>query len=353
MGHASTEPSASDHDAPVSRRRRRRGFLRFHRHRSPTQPSADPPTPELTPSPSAASVSAPPSYLSYPDIAAASYLVVAPLPVFRGDPGECPDAHLSRFDRVNTTATSPANAARIFPASLDGDAALWYDLAAPGADDPPPPWHAVRAAFLDFFRQPDAADRARDDLTSLKQRPGEAVNRYYLRMQGILRRFPDGCGADVPDAFLKSAFVDGLLPEFQEWVAPQRPEALDEAVALALRWERAESVREARRAAKAAVSRCGFCDSEGHEEARCELRRRMREMCLRRSSSSGRGGAAMVVEEAEEQGCGSMRLARVGSAVSTRSCQCRKHQCWKKAVVESELAGDGEGSGAAGVAVDK
>uniref|UniRef100_J3KXI6 Retrotransposon gag domain-containing protein n=1 Tax=Oryza brachyantha TaxID=4533 RepID=J3KXI6_ORYBR len=247
---------------------------------------------------------------------------------------------------------SPGDAARIFPASIDGDAALWYDLTAPGADESPPPWQAVRAAFLDFFRPLDAADRARDDLTSLRQRPGEAVNRYYLRMQGILRRFPDG-GADVPDSFLKSAFVEGLLPEFQEWVAPQQPEALDEAVALAMSWEGADSVREARRAAKAVVSRCGFCAMEGHQEARCGLRRRMREFCLGRSSSGGgRGGAAMVVEAAagaEEVG-GSMRLARLGSAVSTRSCQCRKHQCWKRAVVVSELAGDGEGDGAAGVA---
>uniref|UniRef100_A0A0E0FID1 Retrotransposon gag domain-containing protein n=1 Tax=Oryza nivara TaxID=4536 RepID=A0A0E0FID1_ORYNI len=348
MGHASTDPSASDHDAPARRRRhRRRGLLRFRRHRSPTPPSADPPTPELTPSPSA-----PPSYFSYPDIAAtASYVVVATLPVFRGDPGECPDAHLARFDRVVNSATSPDAAARTFPASLDGDAALWYDLAAPGADDSPPPWDAVRAAFLDFFRPPGAADRARGDLLSMRQRPGEPVNRYYLRMQGILRRFPGrgGGGADVPESFLKSAFVDGLLPEFHDWVAPQRPEALDVAVALALSWERAESVREARRAAKAArMTRCEFCDTEGHEEAQCETRRRMRALCLRRSSSSRRGGASatMVVEEAaEEEGGGSMRFARLGSTVSTRSaqCQCRKHQCWKKAVVVSELAGDGEG----------
>uniref|UniRef100_M8BUY3 Retrotransposon gag domain-containing protein n=1 Tax=Aegilops tauschii TaxID=37682 RepID=M8BUY3_AEGTA len=53
---------------------------------------------------------------------------------------------------------------------------------------------------------------------ALRQRPGETVNRYHLRMQGILRRFPDA-STDVPDAFLKSAFIHGLRAEFQDWVA--------------------------------------------------------------------------------------------------------------------------------------
>ncbi|KAI4965721.1 hypothetical protein ZWY2020_051046 [Hordeum vulgare] len=56
-------------------------------------------------------------------------------------------------------------------------------------------------------------------------------------------------------------------------------------------------------------------------------------------------------DEAEEGG-GSARLGRLGSAVSARSaqCQCRKHQCWKKAAPASEVAGEGEANG---VAADK
>ncbi|XP_062190185.1 uncharacterized protein LOC133893224 [Phragmites australis] len=354
MGRASADFSTAGRDAPV-RRWRRGARLRLRRRRSPTPTSVDPTFQEPTPSSSAASVSQQLPYLPYPDNAVVSYVAVAPLPVFRGDPGECPDAHLARFDRVcraNGAATSAA-AARIFPASLDADAALWYELTSSSAEvSSPPLWHAVRAAFLDFFRPPDAADRARAELMTLRQRPGEAVNRYHLRMQGILRRCPDG-GADVPDAFLKAAFVDGLLAEFQDWVVPQQPEALDEAVALALSWERAESVRAARRAAKSACvagDRCAFCGAEGHEEPRCEVRRRMRELWRRSSSSSGRGGAMGVTKEGEEaeEGGGSMTLTRLGSAVSTRSaqCQCRKHQCWKKAAAASEVAGGGEGNDA-------
>ncbi|OEL38023.1 hypothetical protein BAE44_0000960 [Dichanthelium oligosanthes] len=343
MGRASA-------DFSTVRRHRRGVRLRLRRRRSPTPTSADATTQELIPLSSAASVSQQPSYLPYPDDAFGPYVAVAPLPIFRGGPGECPDAHLSRFDRVCRAngAVTPATAARIFPASLDDDAALWYDLTASGSS--PPPWHTVRAAFLDFFRPPGAADRARAELMALRQGPGEAVNRYHLRMQGILRRCAD-VGADVPGAFLKAAFVDGLRAEFQDWVVPQQLETLDDAVALALSLERAEGVREARRVAKAACAagdRCAFCGAEGHKEAQCEVRMRMREL-WRRNSSSWRAGAIVAAkdgEQAEERG-GSTALARLGSAVSTRStqCQCRKHQCGKKPMAASEVAGGGDVDG--------
>jgi len=359
MDRASADFSTSDHGTPV--RRRQRGVrLRPHRRRSPTTTSIDAASQELARSPSAASVSRQPS-LHYPDDAPGSYFAVAPLPVFRGDPGECPDAHLARFDRVCRAsifpAVTPAAAARIFTASLDDDAALWYDLTT-SVDEasPPPPWHTVRAAFLDFFRPPDAADRAREELVSLRQGPGETVNRYHLRMQGILRRCSD-LGADIPDdAFLKAAFVGGLRAEFQDWVVPQVLETLEDAVALALILERAESVREARRVAKAACAaagRCSFCDAEGHEEAQCEVRVRMKKLWRSSSggSSSGRGGGAAAAKDGEraeeEWGGGNMALARLASAASARStqCQCRKHQCGKKAVAPTEVAGGGDVDG--------
>jgi len=124
-----------------------------------------------------------------------SYFPVGPLPIFRGDPGECPDAHLARFDRVCRanifTAVTPAAAARIFTASLEGDATLWYDLTTSiDEGSPPSPWHAVRASFLDFFRLPDAAKPVRVDLVSLRQGPSEVVNRYHLRIQRTLPTSP-------------------------------------------------------------------------------------------------------------------------------------------------------------------
>lgn len=356
MGRASADPSTSGQGTRVRRRRH------LFRHRSPTPSSIDEDSQELSPSHAHTAASfleeqEQPSVLHVPydyddgddAMGMGSYVAVAPLPVFRGDPGECPDAHLARFDRVRRAngAATPTAAVRIFPASLDADAALWYDLRVSGVgagtdeDDDSPPWHAVRAAFLDFFRPPGAADRARADLAALRQGPGEAVNRYHLRVQGALLRC-SGVGVDVPDALAKAVFVDGLLAEFRDWVAPQHPEALDDAVALAMSWESAHGVREAWRVAKAAcaaaaaapatpaVVRCSFCGADGHEEALCEAW----------MSGGGRGGAVVVAEE----GGGSGPMARLESTVSTRSCQCRRHQCGKKAVAPtpSEVAGDGD-----------
>ena len=111
--------------------------------------------------------------------------------------GECPDAHLARFDRVCRASifpvVTPAAAARIFTASLDDDAALWYDLTT-SADEasPPPPWHTVRAAFLDFFRPPAAADRARAELVSRRQGPGDAAGLgAWLRVLAVGGRWCD------------------------------------------------------------------------------------------------------------------------------------------------------------------
>ncbi|KAJ1296534.1 hypothetical protein BS78_01G308600 [Paspalum vaginatum] len=343
MGRASADFSTSGHGTPV--RRRRRGARRPPcRHHSPTPASIDATSQEEPiPSSPAASASPQPSDLHYyaHDDDIASYVAVAPLPVFRGDPGGCPDAHLSRFDRVRRAngAVTPEAAARIFPASLDAYAGLWYDEITALGDEaspyPPPPWHAVRAAFLDFFRPPGAADRARAELMTLKQGPGESVNRYHLRM----RR--GGGGGSSGGARTPAAFVDGLRAELQDLVVPQQPEAL------ALTWESAAGLREARRVARAtcgAGDRCSFCDAEGHEEAQCEVRIRLREL-YRSSSGGGRGGAAVAVKEEEqvEEGGGSMALARLGSAVSTRSVQCqrRKQRC-SKAVAPS---GGGDASG--------
>ncbi|KAL6838811.1 hypothetical protein ACP4OV_031525 [Aristida adscensionis] len=366
MGRASAAFSDSGRGEPSRRRRRRRFGFHLHRgHRSPSPSSStEASAPEFAPPSSAASVSQQPPFglPCPPDTGAGSYVAAAPLPVFRGDPGECPHDHLDRFDLVSRAngAATPAAAARVFPASLDADAMLWYNLVASGGEaeaSPPPPWHDVRAAFLDFFRSPAAADRARAELRALRQRPGETVNRYHLRMQGILRRCLNG-GLDVSEGELKDAFLDGLLAGLKDWVSPLQPETLDDAVALAGSWERTEGVQEAGRAACTAGDRCAFCGEEGHQEARCEVRRRMVELWRRRSSGGGgREGAAAPAKDGEEaaEGGGSARLVRLGSAVSTRSsqCQCRKHRCGKKAAAASEVAGGGDGDGSGGAADNK
>lgn len=60
----------------------------------------------------------------------ASYMNIAPLPIFRGAPDECPVTHLSRFTKVcrANNASAIDMMMRIFPVTLEDEAALWYHL---------------------------------------------------------------------------------------------------------------------------------------------------------------------------------------------------------------------------------
>ncbi|XP_072999410.1 uncharacterized protein [Typha latifolia] len=273
---------------------------------------------------------------STPPLIPPTYVNVAPLPVFRGDAGECPVAHLARFDRVcrANNAADPGVAARIFPASLDDDAALWYDLTVEPLG-PSLAWPDVRFSFLCAFRRPDFADRARSELMSLSQGDAETVNRYHLRMQWVLKRWPEH---GIPDGLLKGIFIDGLREDFQDWVIPQQPQTLADAVRLATSWEQAEGARDARRRGKEA--RCAFCGAGGHVEGACDVRRRMKDLWARSSREGVGGGRAAAVltpsgslvrreEDQEEKDQGSAGRI-LGSFRRKGQCQCWKHQCWKK-----------------------
>lgn len=115
---------------------------------------------------------------------------------------------------------------------------------------------------------------------SLRQRPSAAVNRYHLRMQGILRRCPDS-GVNVLDTFLMASAPSSRTG----WCCGSRR-----------RWT---SARRVEGAAKATSGTCGFCGADRHKEARCEVQRRMRELYMR-SSSSVREGAIAAGKDREE-----------------------------------------------------
>ncbi|WOL08235.1 hypothetical protein Cni_G16987 [Canna indica] len=276
------------------------------------------------------------SHSFYPcDLPQAAYVNVAPLPIFRGEASECPAAHLARFDRVcrANNATAVDTLVRIFPVTLDGDAALWYDLIVESSR-PAISWPEIRAAFLRAFTRPDFTDRARAELMSMKQKDGEGINTYHLRLQRVLRNWPEH---GFPDALLKGIFIDGLKEDYQDWILPQRPETLADAVRLAQRWEQARSVREARirgndggGSGLAEGKQCGFCDGE-HEEKGCEVRRRMKELWLRSKEEAAAPSPSMslVRKEGGEEAVEG-RLARVGSTKRGEQCQCSRHQCWKK-----------------------
>ncbi|KAG0493851.1 hypothetical protein HPP92_004845 [Vanilla planifolia] len=253
-----------------------------------------------------------------------TYINVAPLPVFHGFSDECPIAHLSRFERIcranNAFVLDMAD--RIFPVTLLDEASLWYELAV--EPHPSMSWEQIKSTFLHAFRRPESTDIARAELISLRQRDGESVTSYHLRMQGILKRWPEH---RLPGSLLKGLFVDGLREEFHDWVLPRRPETLEEAVRCAMDWEAAQVARAVRRREVGALAleveaRCGFCEGK-HAEAECEVRRRMREEWLAKVRDEGRKSGRESKKEFEgvEQRLGSGRRSQ---------CLCWKHQCWKK-----------------------
>ncbi|KAJ3708833.1 hypothetical protein LUZ61_012538 [Rhynchospora tenuis] len=249
------------------------------------------------------------------------YIPVAPLPIFSGEPDECPFAHLFRFDcicRVNN-ADSEDLAAHIFPASLNSYAGLWYDMFI----DPSLPWEEIRSAFLSAFQPPDFSNRSRTELVSLYQSGNETVTRYHLRMLWILKKWPEhGMGEDI----LKGIFIDGLREELKEQVAPQRPVTLDEAVLLAASWEQAVDIREAQKKALKMV-KCDFCGVEGHELNACEMRQRMKALWM----SKATGSLPRIEGESETGNAKALvALKRLDSTRSSVQCQCQKHQCQKK-----------------------
>lgn len=264
-----------------------------------------------------------------------SYVNIAAFPVFRGNPSECPAAHLTRFSKVcrANNVSSVEAMMKIFPVTLEDEAALWYDLNV----EPYPSltWEEIKSLFSDAYRVPDYDKRLRFELVNLNQARGESVRSYFLRLQWILNQWP---GHGIPDPLVKGIFVDGLRRDFKDWIVPQKPGSLGDALRLAFTWEQ---VRIIRSGDGEEVAKCGFCDG-GHEESECEVRGRMREWWIRREGEkaeigSGSGGGeteelasagdsrreGKVVEEEEEEGVVVYGRKKSG-------CKCSKHQCGKK-----------------------
>ncbi|KAL4205309.1 hypothetical protein AMTRI_Chr01g113960 [Amborella trichopoda] len=281
----------------------------------------------------------------------ANYLTILPLPVFKGDPSECPALHICRFDltcRANNT-TDPALLLRLFPTTLDGEAIIWFhldldlDLDLHSGSDTLS-WEALRLRFLQNYRKTDF----RSELLTIRQGEEETVNSFHLRFRWILKKWPD---LRVPDSTLKSIFIDGLKDQIHEWIIHQSPESVEAAARLAKAWEHAEAARDRRKKISSEFSlsrRCGFCDGL-HSEGDCEVRGLMREMWKKgvneervagkvpesivgseRKPETKMGSSSRRVEEKErEEEEGGRSLRRMKS-----QCLCSKHQCGKKS--ESE-----------------
>ncbi|KAI6697242.1 hypothetical protein NL676_017361 [Syzygium grande] len=275
------------------------------------------------------------------------YVHVAPMPVFGGASEECPVAHLSRFAKVcrANNADSPDTMMRIFPATLEREAALWYDLniepyrSLLGWDD-------VKASFLQAYQKIELQDQLRSQLAALSQGRDERVRSYFLRLQLILQRWPDH---GLPEGLIRGIFVDGLRGELQEWIVPQRPESLDDALRLAFGYEQVKGVKKG--SADGGDGECGFCGGP-HGESGCEVRERMRGLWLEGKEKKMRVG---LVKESDSDGDGDGggdQGEEVGRSVSigaislrkSSQCQCWKHQCSKKRLERSSSLANGSRS---------
>ncbi|KAF9609199.1 hypothetical protein IFM89_014040 [Coptis chinensis] len=276
-----------------------------------------------------------------------TYVNVAPLPIFRGSPEECPVTHLSRFAKVcrANNAHSTDMMMRIFPVTLENEAALWYDIEI----EPYPSltWDEIKSSFLNVY--------GRTELMMIKQGENETVHNFFLRMQWILRTWPDH---GISDDVQKGIFIDGLREDFHDWIHPQKPKSLDEAFRLASVLEQAKCIRAARNRknnndmignSKSSSSlKCEFCNGP-HKEAMCDVKEKMRELWFRIKEKQMKTTTTTSSPEAADNINVALKKDNSvrSASVATRSndgeeevefsglnkktqCQCSKHQCWKK-----------------------
>ncbi|KAJ1415778.1 Retrotransposon gag domain [Sesbania bispinosa] len=258
-----------------------------------------------------------------------SYVKIAPLPIFRGTPNESPITHLSRFNKVcrANNASSIDMLMKIFPVTLEEEAALWYDLNIEPYYSSLS-WEEIKLSFLQAYYKIEPIEELRSELMGIHQGEEESVRSYFLRLQWILKRWPDN-GLD--DNVLKGVFIDGLRAEFHDWVLMQKPNSLNDALKLAFGFEQLRSIRRK----KEMVPTCGFCEGP-HEENNCKVRERMRE--LRRQSEQKEGSDHKAAKDfvrsfsmGGSSGQGKIETDEgVVGSLKKNQCQCTKHQCWKK-----------------------
>ncbi|EOX92844.1 Uncharacterized protein TCM_001704 [Theobroma cacao] len=269
-------------------------------------------------------------------IEATSYINIAPLPIFQGSPSDCPVTHLSRFAKVcrANNVSSVDMMMRIFPVTLENEAGLWYDLNI----EPYPSlrWEEIKSSFLQAYHKTQVTEQLRHELMMINQGSEERVRSYFLRLQWSLQRWPDH---GIPENLLKEIFVDGLREDFQDWIVPQKPDSLVEALRLAIAFEQLKSIKISRKK----DLKCDFCEGS-HEERNCQVRERMKELWRKTKDkewmdSSEKNQSNEAVNESAE-GSAEDRIEEEnvveGEMLSGRKqkkkspCQCCKHQCWKK-----------------------
>ncbi|KAK9285433.1 hypothetical protein L1049_024626 [Liquidambar formosana] len=108
-----------------------------------------------------------------------------------GTPDECPVTHLSRFTKVcrANNAASIEMMMRIFPITLENEAALWYDLnIEPYASLS---WEEIKSSFMEAYRRNELVDQFRSELMMINQ-GGKETSIRAARRKDLKCGFCDG-----------------------------------------------------------------------------------------------------------------------------------------------------------------
>ncbi|XP_022004199.1 uncharacterized protein LOC110901708 [Helianthus annuus] len=133
---------------------------------------------------------------------------------FHGRDDEDAPAHINRITRLcNTFSIEGVNLdaryLQVFPFSLAGRAAVWFDSQPAGTFST---WAGLRDAFLGMYFPPAKASRLRDQIHSFRMEPDEPYHLAWERFQTLITR----CSQHrLSNWALVEKFYNGLTPEIR------------------------------------------------------------------------------------------------------------------------------------------
>ncbi|XP_021985862.1 uncharacterized protein LOC110882073 [Helianthus annuus] len=133
---------------------------------------------------------------------------------FHGRDDEDAPAHINRITRLCSTfsiegVNLDARYLQVFPFSLAGRAAVWFDSQPAGTFTT---WAGLRDAFLAKYFPPAKASRLRDQIHSFRMEPDEPYHLALERFQTLITR----CSQHgLSDWALVEKFYNGLTPEIR------------------------------------------------------------------------------------------------------------------------------------------
>jgi uncharacterized protein YneR len=149
---------------------------------------------------------------------------------FSGKPGGRGDQWLKTYTNICKSFYNynDEKVKATFPFHLTGQAKTWYrSLSDDVTNDADELIRQFKARF-------DGSDGG-FSLGMVRQLPSESVHEYTTRFQNSM------IGSDMPDKWIISTYVDGLIPSLRRIVKPQELSSLDAARRAALRAENSES----------------------------------------------------------------------------------------------------------------